>query len=64
MCKGTIGKELARISKLIGDVGMEIKKEYSSLQMEIVYVCEDVIKTSNGGGWPWSGVEDENDFGQ
>ena len=43
---------------------MEIKKEYSSLQMEIVYVSEDVIKTSNGGGWPWSGVEDENDFGQ
>lgn len=64
MRKGTIGKKLAKISKFIGDAGMEIKKEYNSLQMEIVYMYEDVIKTSNGGGWPWGGVEDDNDFEQ
>ena len=44
---------------------MEFQKEYNSLELEIVYVYEDVIRTSNGGDWPWgSDVEDDNDFGQ
>ena len=44
---------------------MGVYKEYKPLQMEIVYVSDDVVRTSNGGGWPWgSDVEDDNDFGQ